>query len=259
MERLINSVRYRRQRDCEVGYDRSRVREFLNAHHTEAVLAEFGPMGCLLGRACNEAKVPLYVHFHGYDASELLRDARQVRHYRALFNRASSIIAPSRFLSDKLAKIGCPENKLHVSPCGVDVRRFQPSQYVGQRISAVGRLVEKKAPHVTIEAFSRIGRLFPEARLDMIGDGPLSERCRTLICQLGLSERVYMHGVQGANFVAQLMQKSVVFVQHSVTAANGDMEGLPVAILKRWHQLCRLFRRVIVEFRKRFRMASRGA
>jgi glycosyltransferase involved in cell wall biosynthesis len=131
-----------------------------------------------------------------------------------------------------LAGIGCPEDKLHVSPCGFNRQRFIPTSRLAQRIIAVGRLVEKKAPHLTIQAFGRIAARFPEARLDMIGGGPLADRCTTLISHCGLDGRVQMHGVQGPDFVAQLMGKASMFVQHSVTTIDGEAEGLPVAILE---------------------------
>jgi glycosyltransferase involved in cell wall biosynthesis len=212
--------------------DRDRVRAFFSEHHTKAVLAEFGPMGCLLARACDDASVPMYVHFHGYDASLLLRDAFHVRNYRALFARAAGIIVPSRFLADNLLSIGCPEKKLSVVSCGVDAQRFKPAPRGGQRILAVGRLVEKKAPNLTIEAFARITPKFPQAHLDIVGDGPLALRCRELICERGLSERVTLHGVQESDFIAKLLQQTSLFVQHSVVAPNGDAEGLPVSILE---------------------------
>ena len=124
-----------------------RLRAFFEKHHTKAVLAEFGPMGCLLARACDEANVPLYVHFHGYDASELLRVWCWLRYYKVLFQKAAGMIAPTRFLANALAAIGCPERKLHICPCGVDAQRFRPGLRVGQRVLAVGRFVQKKAPH----------------------------------------------------------------------------------------------------------------
>jgi colanic acid/amylovoran biosynthesis glycosyltransferase len=161
---------------------RYRLRAFLETNHANAMLAEYGPNGCLLARACDEARVPLYVHFHGNDASRLIRNARQVRHYSAMFRSASGIIAPSRFLADRLKEIGCPSAKLYVSPYGVDPQRFKPSRRIPERAVAVGRLVEKKAPHLTIEAFARIVRRFPKARLDVVGDGELKESCRALIC-----------------------------------------------------------------------------
>lgn len=212
--------------------DRRRVGAFLAAHRPRALLAEYGPTGCLFMRACEESEVPLFVHFHGYDVSMLIRDWRYVRHYRSLFRQAVGVIAPSRFLTGKLAEIGCPEAKLHVSPCGIDPQRFAVTRRLPQRLLAVGRLVEKKAPDSSIAAFARIAAQYPEARLDLVGDGPLAEKCRALVRQHGLGDRVQLHGVQSSQFVARLMQEASLFVQHSVTATSGDTEGLPVAVLE---------------------------
>ena len=234
-ERVANAIRHRWQTYVNPGLDaedRCRVLAFLRMHQPAAVLAEYGPMGCLLRGVCRAAAVPLYVHFHGYDASMLLRDPHQKRHYRALFRSAEGIIVPSHYLADKLAAAGCPFSKLYVNPCGVDPDRFVPTSRVAQRLLAVGRLVDKKAPQLTIQAFARIAGRFSEARLDIVGDGPLAQQCQALICNLGLSGRVQLHGVQSSDYVAQLFREATLFVQHSLTALNGDAEGLPVAILE---------------------------
>jgi glycosyltransferase involved in cell wall biosynthesis len=48
-----------------------------------------------------------------------------------------------------------------------------------------------------------------------------------------LQDRVTLHGVQPSPVVADLMAKADIFLQHSATdPTNGDMEGLPVAILE---------------------------
>jgi colanic acid/amylovoran biosynthesis glycosyltransferase len=135
-------------------------------------------------------------------------------------------------LGSRLLGIGCPEAKLYVIPYGVDAQRFMPTRRLPHRILAVGRLVEKKAPHVTIKAFARVRQRVPNAELDMVGEGPLADECATLIRDLGLNDCVRMHGVQAHGFVADLMQRASLFVQHSVTASDGDVEGLPVAILE---------------------------
>ena len=211
---------------------RLQVVSFLAKHRVQALLAEYGPIGYLFMEACRDAGVPLFVHFHGYDASKLLRSRRHVRNYRELFRAAAGVIAPSRFLADKLAAIGCPFEKLHVVPCGIDPSRFQPSSREPGRILAVGRLVEKKAPHLTIEAFAQIANRYPTARLEIIGDGPLRERCEALIDKFDLRPRVVLHGVQPSDRVGAEMRRASIFVQHSITAPDGDMEGLPVAILE---------------------------
>ena len=234
-ERVANAVRHRWRLYVNPGIDaedRRSVLAFFRMHQPAAVLAEYGPMGSLLRSVCRAVGVPLYVHFHGYDASMLLRDPHQRRHYRALFRSAEGIIVPSRYLADKLAAVGCPFSKVHVSPYGIDPDRFTPTSRLAQRIIAVGRLVEKKAPQLTIQAFACVADRFPEARLDIVGDGPLAHECRALICDLGLSGRVQLHGAQSSDYVAQLLREGALFVQHSVTAQDGDTEGLPVAILE---------------------------
>ncbi|MER9419179.1 glycosyltransferase [Mesorhizobium sp. M0306] len=212
--------------------DEDRVVEFFRAHKVDAALVEYLTMGALFARACRRAGVRLYAHAHGADSTVMPRKYLWRRRYRHLFASADGIITPSRFIADRLNQIGCPNEKLHVSPCGVSPERFTPSQRESGRLLFVGRFVEKKSPHLAIEAFARIATRFPEARLDFVGDGPLMARCKALVRQENLSDRVVFHGYRSTEFVQGMMQNAAIFVQHSVTASNGDMEGLPVSILE---------------------------
>lgn len=234
-ERAINAVRHRWRTNIAPGLarrERRRVVAFLEAHRPRALLAEYGVMGLLLAPACREAGIPLYVHFHGYDASALLRDPRIVRAYRAMFRDARGIITASRFIAGKLQGIGAPMHKLHVCPCGIDPNRFVPTKRVPFRVLAVGRLVEKKSPLSTIKAFLMAAEQFPEAHLDIIGAGPLADGCRALIQNANAEARITMHGARDTEFVARKMREASLFVQHSVTAPNGDTEGLGVSIIE---------------------------
>ncbi len=233
--RAANAMRHRWRTYFSPGLpqtERRRVVAFLETHGPRALLAEYGGMGLLLAPACGDAGIPIYVHFHGQDASMLLRKPEIRRHYRRLFRLMAGAIVPCRFLADKLAGIGCPAEKLHVNPCGVDPSRFRPGKRVPFRVLAVGRLTSKKGPEKTLAAFGRIAARFPQARLDLIGDGVLAGRCRALIDELGLAGRVVMHGAKDSDFIARQLSKASMFVQHSVTAEDGDAEGLPVAILE---------------------------
>jgi len=235
IERVVNGVRFRWWRYVDPalrGADEARVRAFLSRHKVRAVLAEFGPNGSLLRLACKRAGVPLYVHFHGYDATRLARLASVRRHYRRLFRDATGIIAPSRFLANRLVDLGCPVEKVHVSPCGIDLPEAATQESTLSRFIAVGRLVEKKSPLSTLRAFSEVARGDDEASLDLVGDGPLLEACRAEVKSLGLSHRVTLHGALPHDAVLRLMKESFAFVQHSVEASDGDCEGLPVSILE---------------------------
>jgi colanic acid/amylovoran biosynthesis glycosyltransferase len=92
--------------------------------------------------------------------------------------------------------------------------------------------VEKKGPHLTLLAFARLHADRPDARLLMVGDGPLLAPCRQLAAALGLAESVQFLGPRSHGEVARLMAGARALVQHSQQAADGDAEGTPVAILE---------------------------
>jgi glycosyltransferase involved in cell wall biosynthesis len=179
---------------------------------------------------CAALKLPLHVIFHGLDASALLRHATVRRRYRHLWPRAASVICVSRALADRLVATGCPEPLVHIVPCGVDETAFLPGTPEPGRVLAIGRLVEKKAPQLTIRAFAAVADRFPQAHLDLVGDGPLMPLCEAAIAEAGLSSRVTLHGPLPHAACAALLRRAAVFAQHSVTASTGDTEGSPVAI-----------------------------
>jgi colanic acid/amylovoran biosynthesis glycosyltransferase len=61
----------------------------------------------------------------------------------------------------------------------------------------------------------------------VLGDGPLRERLTGLAEQLGVADRVTLHGRHGQEKVRGALEESDVLVAASVTAADGDEEGIP--------------------------------
>jgi len=211
---------------------RRQVLQLLVETQPTAVFAEYGPNGCLMADLCHEIGIPLYVYFHGYDASFLLNTKRWVSCYRQLFRNVAGVFVPSTYLAENLMAIGCAKELLHVIPCGVEPDRFICTKRTPNRILAVGRLVEKKAPHLAIEAFGKVCMHYPDAQLDIVGSGPLADSCAAKIRRLSLEHKVRMRGAQGRDIVNALLQEASVFIQHSVKAPNGDSEGMPVAVLE---------------------------
>lgn len=234
-ERAVNSIRFRWWRYVDPalrGVSEARVRAFLLRHNVGTVLAEYGPNGSLLRLVCKRAEIPLFVHFHGMDATKLARIPSWQRHYRKLFRDAAGIIAPSKFLADRLHDLGCPKIKIHVSPNGIDHNAFTETCREPGRILAVGRLVEKKAPHLTVRAFAEVQKACPGCTLDVVGDGPLRDATIAETKRHGLSHAVRLHGAREPGFVRSLLNKAELFVQHSVTAADGDMESFGISLVE---------------------------
>ena len=200
----------------------------------DAVLAEYGETGVQVLKACRQLKIPLIVHFHGYDASVYSVLEAQREPYAVMFREAAAIIAVSRAMERKLVSLGAPAEKVHYNPCGIDCGKFTgatPAK-APPLFLAVGRFVEKKAPKATIRAFNLVYKTNPDVRLRMIGDGPLLNECQTLLRELGLENAVTLLGGQSPQFVQEEMRKARCFVQHSIQAPSGDCEGTPVGILE---------------------------
>jgi glycosyltransferase involved in cell wall biosynthesis len=210
------------------------IDRFVTSRGIEAVLAEFGPTGAALMGLSRRRSIPLITYFYGYDASERGLLERLRVDYAKLLNGASTNLAVSRDLITRLEDLGAIPGSIGYLPCGVDIERFSGAEPAKNppTFVAVGRFVDKKAPHLTLLAFQRVQTKVPDAQLLMVGDGPLLGACQQIARAMGLGESVRFLGPRPHRDLAELMQGARAFVQHSITAASGDSEGTPVAILE---------------------------
>ncbi|TXI80458.1 MAG: glycosyltransferase [Flavobacteriales bacterium] len=215
------------------GLAEHRLAHRLERLRPDVVLAEYGNMGAEIVEACRSAGVPLVAHFHGFDAHRTDYIA-QYGNYRELFRYASALVVVSRAMEAQLLRIGAPREKVVYNCYGIDVDRFTPGRpdLAPPHFLAVGRFAEKKAPHLTIRAFSQVVAQRPQARLTMVGQGRLWQQCRALVDELGLQESVDLCGVKTPDAIVDLMHASRAFVQHSVVTASNDHEGTPLAVLE---------------------------
>lgn len=226
---LRNRIRHGTSR-LPFGEAKQALVKFLHDERVEVILAEFGTQALALAPLANALGIPIFTYFRGTDASKAIRTERMRTAYRKMMPRLAGVFSVSQFLLDNLAKHGISHPNSTVIPSGVDIRRFAPQAKVPLSFLAVGRFVEKKAPMTTLRAFANATEDLPEARLDFIGDGPLLEPTRALAEDLGVSDKIRFHGAQPHNTVRDRLMSTQFFLQHSVTARDGNTEGLPTAI-----------------------------
>lgn len=178
--------------------------------------------------------VPLVVTLHGFDVSASNEDFARNRSGRRflkrrpwLWQRASHFICVSKAIREIALRAGYPEDKLVVRYIGIDCDKFSPAPSTGREpdlILFVARLVEKKGCEYLIRAAAQLTDRRRSARLVIIGDGPLRGELETLATTLKVQASFL--GVQGPKAVREWMQRAWVLCNPSVTAANGDTEGL---------------------------------
>ena len=210
------------------------LKSFLHTNKVDVVLAEYGPTGVSITDACSEAGVPLVVHYHGFDAYDDATLKQYGSGYQRMFTVADSVIVVSRDMEKQLLTLGAPREKLFYSPYGVDTTLFSGADPASAPpvFIAVGRFVDKKAPHLTLLAFKNVMAACPEARLIMFGDGELWEACKQMAKALRISNAVEFLGPRSNSEVATTMRAGRAFVQHSLRPTYGDSEGTPVAVIE---------------------------
>ena len=188
------------------------------------------PQGILATLAA--PSVPLLVTTHGGDiyalnASPVLALKRWV------FGRAAAITTVNAQMKARLVEWGQPAEKISLLPMGVDTasvgRLAETTAKVPGQMLVVGRLVEKKGIEYLFEALREMrSRGVALGRLVVIGDGPI--RAQLELKAEGLD--VEFRGQQGRDAVHLAIAQSELMLIPSVTAANGDQEGLPVTLLE---------------------------
>jgi len=129
--------------------------------------------------------------------------------------------------------LGCPPDKIVLNACGPNSTFFNIKPSFNKKyFTAIGRFVDKKAPHLTITAFSKVAKQYADAKLFMVGSGKLLSTCEDLVRNLGIEKQVSFLGKQSREQIATLLTNTLAFVQHSVTAESGDTEGTPVAVME---------------------------
>jgi colanic acid/amylovoran biosynthesis glycosyltransferase len=202
-------------------------------------LAHYGRWGrfaCAL-RDLGSISGPIATVFHGKDMSAYLKKHPDA--YASLFKRGDLFLPISELWRDKLLSLGAPAERTLVHRMGVDTTRFtaiarrrvdnEPVRFVG-----VGRMVEKKGFDDAIRAFASLRKEheFPNATLTLIGDGELRDYLKNFATSLNLGSVVKFTGLLPHAEVARELAAAHVFVLPSKTAASGDMEGIPVALME---------------------------
>ncbi len=206
--------------------------------HADVFIAHFGPAGVTAAklRELGMIRGKIATIFHGIDISSREVLNHYTPEYQQLFRRGDLMLPISDLWAGRLQKMGCPREKIAVSRMGVDMTRFSPRPVKAPatplEIISVARLTEKKGLHVAIEACRQLKEQGVAFRYRILGIGPWERRLRTLIEQYQLEDVVEMPGFKPSHEVKAMLDDADVFLLPSVTGADGDMEGIPVALME---------------------------
>lgn len=216
-----------------LGRLRVAAREFDGGRY-DVIHCQYGNLGAMVAPMIRAGAIHgrFVTSFRGHDVTQGAFDAA---YYHQLFELADSVLPVSRSLAERLLQLGCPEEKITVLHSGIDPTRFvhrerRPTPGDRVAIVTVARLVEMKGVEFGIRAVAQLIEAGRPVVYDIVGDGPLRSRLEALIDELGVGGSVRLHGWMAHEQLIGLLDAGQIFLAPSVTATNGETEGIPNSV-----------------------------
>jgi glycosyltransferase involved in cell wall biosynthesis len=203
--------------------------EALGVRHVHAHWATHPALAAWVVRALTGLGYSFTTHAHDLyvDTAMLRQKVEEARFVVTIseFNRA--LIA--RHCGEPAA------GKVHVVRCGVDPGAFAPRAGARSAVPSflcVAGLREYKGHDVLLDACGLLRRRGVRARLVLVGEGALRRHLEARIAREGLSDRVELLGAVPHERIPDLLAAATAMVLPSVRARDGQMEGIPVALME---------------------------
>lgn len=200
--------------------------------HYDVIHAQFGTYGPLALRLVETGALSgeIVTSYRGYDATKYLQANPHA--YAALFRMGRLFLPVSHALARRVVEAGCELARVHVLHSGINCARFQfrerkRAANEETKIVMIGRLVEKKGVRYGIQAIANVLAAGRTLSCTIIGDGPLRGELERLIHKLGVAAHVKMVGPKSHDEVIQVLAQSHILIAPSITATDGDEEGIP--------------------------------
>jgi glycosyltransferase involved in cell wall biosynthesis len=197
------------------------------ARDVDTVLVHYLEYALRFADVWTQTDKPLFVHCHGYDTEWDLRhyDAPHRRVFspgyvvgvRRLAERAI-LIANSHHTAERLTRIGIPARRIVVKHLGTSVPPAPPTRcarLADVHVVFIGRLVDCKAPDLTIRAFEQACARGLEGRLTLAGDGPLRMACELLQRRSPFADRIFLPGIVDPPTGRRLREDADIFTAHN--------------------------------------------
>jgi colanic acid/amylovoran biosynthesis glycosyltransferase len=209
---------------CFAGHCRRFGAEHIHVHFASRSLS----LGLMIGMLTG---LPISCTVHAFDI--FTRSPGSLRNRLA---KCKFIAAISQFNVEYLRKT-CGEfvaNLCHVVHCGIDPEKFHSVSHQPQagKIISVCRLSPKKGLEVAIKACAKLRDNNVKFLFEIVGDGPQRQALEKLIGQFNLNDNVKLLGTIPNDKLTELYSQACVFFMPCVKTTDGDMDGIPVAMIE---------------------------
>jgi len=166
-------------------------------------------------------KKKVLLHYHSGEARDHLRRFRTTP---PILRRMDVLVVPSGFLVDVFGEF---EVKAEVVPNIVDLSQFcfRARKPLRPHLICTRGFHRYYRVDLVVQAFLEIQKVFPEARLDLAGGGPLEAEIREQVQKLNLTG-VYFLGVVPREQIGKIYDDADIFINAS------SLDNMPVSVLE---------------------------
>jgi colanic acid/amylovoran biosynthesis glycosyltransferase len=205
----------------------------------QAHFGYFGVESLPLRRALG---VPLVVAFHGADVYLHGRDPVWRERYARLFDEVALVLALGPVMRQALVALGCPADRIVIQPLGADPGQVphavrEPPPGGPLEVLFAGTFREKKGLVYLVEAAALLAARGVPFRLHVVGepggrpeDQDTRREVEAALARAGLGDRLVRYPFLEFRRLMELALRCHVFAAPSVTAQDGDSEGVPVVV-----------------------------
>lgn len=193
----------------------------IGVHH---IHCHFGDRKLYTGYFCSRIlDVPLTVTVHAY---EILCNPNPEM-FKLAAAHCSKVVTVSEFNKNEINRVfDVPKDHIDVVHIHGDMSDERMRKSV--KILIVGEFTEKKGHDILLKALNKLNR--NDITLWVVGEGKLN--VRKMADNLNVTHQTIFLGRLGKDFLNILFDACDFFVLPSRMAANGDREGVPVAIME---------------------------
>lgn len=144
---------------------------------------------------------------------------------KLLWRLSHRIICNADILKERMVnRLHIDSKRIDVIPNGVDADFFIDAKNNKPELPIIlfaGRLVPEKDPMSLIRAFRMVSNVFPDARLEIVGNGPLKDRLLSYISSHSLESNAELF--PGTDDIRSFYRRSCVLVLPSVQEASPNV------------------------------------
>lgn len=225
------------------GNDQKQALEYIRKVNPDVIHVHYGVDFLTFAPILRKVNIPVVVSFYGYDCTSFpkrFKGLGQIWLQKRVFSHPTlkAVFAMSPDMQKDLLSIGCPTELIKVHYYGSDCIKFSGKREYQEKdslhFSIISGLAEKKGHFVLLEAWKLLMNLTDKKiSLSIYGSGELGPQIEEAARQIPLAD-IRMEGAlnYGSTAHIEALRKADIFVHPSITAANGDKEGIPGALVE---------------------------